>query len=299
MLETPKQQTGGRVPVMDCFTQAWRFLDKNWRLMLPAAAITAALSQIGLVLVMMLRPAPTAGESMLAVTLWDLVAVAPAMVASLMFTAAILRKALRDEFIGPTGMAFGADEIRLLAVMAALTCMILPLGGLFFLVVSTFVFSRIATTPEALNALLADPEALNAALEAALGPTGVLAFLLFFILVMAIFLYVSTRLVTVNAATMGERRVVIFQTWSWSRGNVWRILGAVVLTGLPVMFFQGLLDSVGIEAVQATPEGSGRAMVQLGVSTVTTFLFAIAGIPSIALGAILYKGLRPGDFVAK
>ena len=59
------------------------------------------------------------------------------------------------------------------------------------------------------------------------------------------------------------------------------------------------MDSVGIEAVQATPEASGRAMVQLGVSTVTTFLFAIASIPSTALGAILYKGLRPGDFVAK
>lgn len=298
MLETPKQQTGGRVPVMDCFTQAWRFLDTNWRLMLPAAAVTAALSQIGLVLLLLVRPAATEGESLLAVTLWDIVGVAPVMVASLMFTAAVLRKALRDEFIGPTGLAFGADEIRLLGVMAALTCMILPLIGLFLFVVSTFVLSRLAATPEALNALLADPEALNAALEAALGPTGVLAFLLFFMLVMAIVLYVSTRLTMVNAATMGERRMVIFQTWAWSRGNVWRILGAIILTALPVMFFQGLVDSVGFEAIQATPEES-KAMVQLGVSTVTTFLFAIAGIPPIALGAILYKGLRPGDFVAK
>lgn len=299
MLETPQQQTGGKVPVMDCFTQAWRFLDRNWRLMLPAAAVTAALAQIGLVLVMILRPAAAEGESLLVAALWDLVAVIPVMVASLMFTAAVLRKALRDEFIGPTGLAFGADEIRLLGVTAALTCMLLPLVGLFFFVVSTVVLSRVAATPEAMNALLADPEALNAALEAALGPTGFLAFLLFFILVMAIVLYVSVRLTMVNAATMGERRVVIFQTWSWSRGNVWRILGAVFLTALPVMFFQGLVDSVGVEAVQATPEASGRAMVQLGVSTVTTFLFALASIPTTALGAILYKGLRPGDFVAK
>jgi hypothetical protein len=284
---------------MECFTQAWRFLDRNWRLLLPAAAITAALSQIGLVLVMLLRPAPAAGETMLAAMLWDLVAVAPAMVASLMFTAAILRKALRDEFIGPTGLAFGADEIRLLGVMAALACMLLPLVGLLFLAVSTFVFGRIASTPEALNALLADPEALNAALEAALGPTGVLAFLLFFILVMSIFLYVSTRLVMVNAATMGERRVVIFQTWIWSRGNVWRILGAVILTALPVMFFQGLIDSLGVEIINATPEGASLVATRLIINSVSTFLFAIAGIPSIALAAILYKGLRPGDFVAK
>lgn len=299
MLETPQQQTGGKVPITDCFAQAWRFLDKNWRLLLPAAAVTAAISQIGLVLVIVARPAPTAGETMLAVTLWDLVAIIPAMVASLMFTAAVLRKALRDQFIGPTGLAFGADEIRLLGVMAALACILLPLGGLLFFVVSTFVFSRIAATPEALNALLEDPEALNAALEAALGPTGVLAFLLFFILVMAIFIYVSTRLTMINAATMGERRIVMFQTWSWSRGNVWRILAAVVLTALPVMFFQGIVDSLGIEMVAAAPEGAARDTTRLGVNTVTTFLYAIASIPSIALAGILYKGLRPGDFVAK
>lgn len=299
MLETPQQRTGGKVPIMDCFTQAWRFLDRSWRLMLPAAAITAALSQIGLVLVIILRPAPTPSDTMLSATLWDLVSILPAMVASLMFTAAVLRKALRDEFVGPTGMTFGADEIRLLGVMAALACVLLPLVGLLFVVVSTLVFSRIAATPEALNVLMDDPEAMNAALEAALGPAGVLAFLLFFMLVMAIFIYVSTRLAMVNAATVGERRVVIFQTWSWSRGNVGRILGAVVLTALPVMFFQGIVDSLGFEIVAATPEGGARAAMQLAVSTVTTFLFAIASIPSVALAAILYKGLRPGDFVAK
>lgn len=299
MLETPQQQTGGKVPIMDCFTQAWRFLDRNWRLMLPAAAVTAALSQIGLVLVIMLRPAPTPSDTMLSATLWDLVSIVPAMVASLMFTAAVLRKALRDEFIGPTGIAFGADEIRLLGVMAALACILLPLFGLIFLVVSTLVFSRIATTPEAQSVLLEDPEAMSAALEAALGQAGMLAFLLFFILVMAIFIYISTRLTMVNAATIGERRVVMFQTWSWSRGNVGRILGAVVLTALPVMFFQGIVDSLGVEMVAAAPEGGARVATQLIVSTVTTFLFAIASIPTVALAAILYKGLRPGDFVAK
>ncbi len=299
MRETPRQQTGGKVPVMECFTQAWRFLQQNWRLMLPAAAITAAISMIGLALVLAVRPAGSEPQSMLAVTVWDMAVLAPGMIASLMFAAAVLRKALRDEFVGRSGLAFGADEVRLLGVMAAFACMLLPLFGLMFLVLSMFVFSRLAATPEELNALMADPEALSLALEAALGPEGVLAFSVLMIAGVALFAYITTRLAMVNAATVGERRIVIFQTWTWSRGNVWRILGAVILTALPVVFFQSLLESLGIEVLRAAPEGSAGMMTVLAVTGVTSFLLALASMPSIALGAILYKGLRPVDFVAK
>jgi hypothetical protein len=39
--------------------------------------------------------------------------------------------------------------------------------------------------------------------------------------------------------------------------------------------------------------------VLIAFNAVATFVAAIVGIPSIVLGAILCKGLRPADFVAK
>ncbi len=299
MSETMRQPTGGKVPVTECFAQAWRFLEQNWRLLLPAAAITAAIATAGMALAMVLRPADMATQSMLAVTVWNLISTAPAMIATTMFAAAVLRKAVRNEFVGRTGLAFGADEIRLLGVMAALLCMLLPLGGLFFLVLFTFVFSRFAATQEELNVLLADPDALSLALENALGPTGMLAFSLLILAALALVIYFSTRLTMINAATIGERRIVIFQTWSWSRGNVWRVLGAILITALPIVFFQGLLESLSVELLNMAPEGAAGMMTMLAVTAVNGFLVAVSGIPTIALGAILYRGLRPADFVAK
>lgn len=299
MPETLKQQTGGKVPVTDCFAQAWRFLEQNWRLMLPAAGITATIAVVGATLVLMARPAGGEPMSMLEASVWDIALLAPGMIASLLFYAVVLRKAVRNEFVGRTGLTFGADEVRLLGVMAAFTCMILPFLGLIFLVLSMFVFSRLTATPEELNALMADPEALTLALEEALGPTGMLAFSLLILGGLFLFAYVSARLAMVNAATVGERRVVIFQTWPWSRGNVLRIFGAVVLTALPIVFFQTLLESVTIEVLLPIPQDGAGLLTRMAVTGVTTFLVTLASIPTIALGAILYKGLRPPDFLAK
>ena len=300
MAESMEQQAGGRVPVVECFRQAWQFLAGNWRLMLSAAAITAVLSQAGVALVLMMRGPPDGSQTMLTVTLWDMAAAAPAIVAGLLFYAVVLRKAIRGEFLGPTGLAFGADEVRLLGVTAALACVILPILALLFIVVFFVVLGRLANSPEQLAALMEDQEALAAALERSLGQTGMLAFVLFVMIVTAMILYISVRLVMINAATIGERRIVIFQTWSWSRGNILRMLGAVVLTALPVFLIDSFLDTIRLSLLETAPGGAGAAPALLVVvNAAMGFVMAIVSIPTIVLGAILYKGLRPRDFVAK
>lgn len=299
MPELSEQQSGGQVPVIECFKQAWQFLRQNWQGFLPAAAITGVLSQVGVALVILIRPTDGPGESMLTAMLWNLVAIIPAMVASLMFTAAVLRKVVRDSFVGRTGLMFGADEMRLLGVTAALTCVLLPFTALVLVVLWAIVVPRLNVSEEELNVLLSDPQALGVALENALGPTGVLAFILLSFLCFGIVAYVMVRLSMANAATIGEQRVVIFQTWKWSRGNVWRILGALVLTALPIVLFENILNSVRLQILQGVPAGSGGLLVLLAVEGATTFLMALASLPTLALGGILYKGLRPPDFVAK
>jgi hypothetical protein len=212
--------TAGRVPIIACVRSAWMFLIENWRMFVPAAAIVAIVSQVGPLLALLTAPADPAPQSIMQSMLGDILTFLPAMAASLLYSAAILRKAVRDEVTGRFGLTFGADEVRLLGVAGAMACLFIPLISLVVIVLSITVFSKIATSQAALEALLADPEAMNDAIVAALGEGGAAALSLFIMIVFVIFMILAARLYMVNAATIGERRIVMFQTWSWSSRNV-------------------------------------------------------------------------------
>ena len=290
--------TSGKVPVVACVRQAWEFLLENWRLFLPAAAIVAAVSQIGPLLAVFTAPQTAQPQTVMQNMLGDIFIYLPSMIASLLYSAAILRKAVRNEVTGQFGLTFGVDEIRLVGVAAAMACLFVPLISLVVIVLAVTVFSKIATSQAALEALLADPDAMNEAIVAAVGEGGAAALSLFIMFMFGVFIVLAARLYMVNAATIGERRMVIFQTWSWSSGNVLRLLGAMILTVLPVMLIDSVVDSFG--AVILNSMGEGREVISwLIVRTLITFVGAITTIPVIALGAIFYKGLRPPGFTPK
>lgn len=289
----------GQVPVIAIARESWMFFLRNWRLFLPAAAVTALIAALGpLFIILVSAPGPAAAaEPSLGPE--NFIAAIPGTIAGLLFAAVVLRKAVRDEFLGPTGLAFGADELRLLGIMAGLACIVIPFGTLAFVVVQVAVFARLAANPEALNALMEDPEALSEALETTLGPVGMIAFTLFLMALIGVFLYGLVRLAMINAATIGERRMVMFQTWSWSRGNVLRIFGALMLTGIPAYLVSNVFLEIALAVVNAVASAGNTAIVGFIYGFAVSFVGAIASIPSTALGAILYKGLRPADFVAK
>jgi hypothetical protein len=280
------ESTSGKVPVIACIRAAWAFFLENWRLFIPAAAIVAFVSQVGPLLAGLAASPNRPPQSALQAVFGDFLVYLPGIIAGLMFTAAILRKAVRDEFLAPTGLAAGADEIRLLG------------AGLVALVLWIALFSKIVTSEAAMQALLNDPEAMNKAIVEALGEGGAMALSLFLMLVMAIFIVLVARLYMINAATIGERRIVLFQTWSWSRGNVLRMIGAMILTVLPVMLIDNIVQTIAVSFLVAIPEGS-RFMPGLLASAIVAFASAMTTIPVAALGAVFYKGLRPPDFVAK
>ena len=275
----------GKVPVLKCFESAWRFLFENWRLLAPAAVVPAIANGIALAM------APASGAASL---INDLGGVMIVMVASVFFAAAVLRKIVRDEFIPPWGLAAGQDEMRLLGVLGCLLAIFVPPVVLIGVVFQVFLLSRIATSPEELAELMQDSEAFSEAVLQQLGAGGLLMLDAILVVLIVIGVIAIVRLMMANAATMGERRVVFFQTWSWSKGNVLRMLGALVLTTLPAM----LLDLI-VAALVLGVAGAGPAPVQFLAGGVTGFVQSLLSIPSIALGAILYKGLRPPDFVAK
>lgn len=276
----------GKVPVLKCFESAWRFLFENWRLLAPAAIVPAIANGVAFAI----NPASTGTPNLMS----DLGGVMIVTVAGVFFTAAVLRKAVREEFIPPWGLAAGQDEMRLLGVLGCFLAVFVPPVLLVAVVFQVFLLSRIAASPEELAELMADSEAFSEAVLQQLGAGGLLMLDVVLVALIIIGVIVMVRLSMVNAATIGERRVVFFQTWSWSRGNVLRMLGALLLTTLPAM----LLDLI-VAGVVLGIAGAGPAPVQFVAGGVTGFVQTLLSIPSIALGAILFKGLRPPDFVAK
>jgi hypothetical protein len=131
------------------------------------------------------------------------------------------------------------------------------------------------------------------------GVAGAAALSLFIMIVFVIFIVLAARLYMVNAATIGERRIVMFQTWSWSSRNVLRVLAAMILTILPVMLIDSVVDTVGVSLLLSLPEGARGVVPILLIRALVTFVGAMTTIPVVALGAIFYKGLRPPGFVPK
>jgi hypothetical protein len=288
----------GKLPIITCVRDAWLFLRDNLRIFVPAAAAMALVSQVGFLLAA-ISEGGAGAQSAFGGSLGNLAVAMPAVLGSLVFASAVLRKAVRNEFTGPLGLSFGADELRLLAIVAAYACMIIPLATLVFMIVTATVLSRLAATPDDLAVLLEDPQALNAALTQALGPGGTAAFLLLIMLVFAAAIYLFTRLFMVNAATIGERRIVMFQSWSWSRGNILRMFAAIMLTWLPAYVIDSLVVEIGVAILHPITAEGNAGFLLIAFNAAVTFVAAIVGIPSIVLSAILYRGLRPVDFVAK
>jgi hypothetical protein len=275
--------SSGKVPVVACVTASWRFLQQNWRQFLPAALITAAVS--GVVPALFVA---AAGPSPPAV----LMGMAVQIIAGVFFLAAVLRKAVRDEFIAPTGLTLGQDETRLLALVGSYAIVFVPFILLFGIIFTVVVFGQSGLTPEELETMANDPEASNAFMARAIQtPAGITVCLIGFIA----YVLISARLSMVNAATIGERKVVFFQTWGWTKGNLFRVLAAIVLTGLPA----ALVSVIAAQALGGLSSGSAGLVLAAFADSVLALLGAMLSIPSGVLGAELYKGLRPPAFVAK
>src|SRR5690242_11998279 len=100
----------GKVPVVACVVASWKFLADHWRQFFPAALIVGVVSGIAPV-VLSSGGGITVGGTYLLVLIGNL--------AGVFLTAAILRKAVRNEYLAPTGLAFGQDETRLLGVFGS------------------------------------------------------------------------------------------------------------------------------------------------------------------------------------
>ena len=273
----------GKVPVIECVVASWRFLLDNWRPLLPAALIATAISTLAPVIV-----AAGGAASFGALTVATLVT----LLADVVLAAAVLRKAVRNEVVSPLGVGLGQDEFRLIAVLASFGLLLIPP-----LVVLAFIYTAIALgqaglTESEIEAMASDPDAVNRIMmQAASTPPGALLCAIGVVLFALLF----TRLYIVNAASIGEKRIVFFQTWSWSKGNVLRIFAAIIVTLLPAILISAIVSEILAGLV---PASAGLVAITARVF-VASLVGAFLSVPPTALGAQLYKGLRPPNFTAK
>ena len=287
----------GDVPVLECVQAAYRFFAANVVRLAPAALAPALAAVVSVLIGGVALPGGAAPSPLASLT-----GVAVSALGDVVFLGAVLRLAIRNEYVQPAGVTFAADELRLLGVGLLLSLAIGPFIILGVLVLSIVVLGRLAQSPDELERIMGDPKALADAMTQSLGSTGVML-LGFGMLAFALALcWVAIRLCLANAATVGERRVVIFQTWGWTKGNLLRVLAAAILTYAPMALALWVISSILDFAIFG---GDPQRFVELPRAVqaasvgLNSYLAAILGVPIPALLAQLYKGLRPPDFVAK
>jgi hypothetical protein len=232
------------------------FLIAHWRMFAPAAAIVAIVSQVGPAA----GSADGAGRSGAAIHHAERAWRFPHCPARHDLRACSTpppscARPSATRSLAASALTFGADEVRLLGVAGAMACLFVPIVSLVLFVLSRSPSSaRSRHRKPRSKRMLADPDAMNEAIVAAAGRGwGGRSVALYHRSMFVIFMILAARLYMVNAATIGERRMVIFQTWSWSSRNILRLLGAMILTVLPVMLIDSVVDSVGVSLLLALP----------------------------------------------
>lgn len=276
-----------KLPVLQAVSASWQFVLNSWMLLLPAFLVKALIS--GAFYSMYLTEGESGGFSML--------------VGLLLFGAEVvcismaLRYSIRGEYNGLLGTQIGKDEGRLLlATMMFSFLMFFVLIASLYLV-SMFVVAYAATTVEDMAAIAEDDAAMTkVVIEAFSSPSGVMIGLILAVIFLAPILYLAARLITYSAATIARRRIMVFETWKWTKGYAVQIIFALILTYIPVY----LINVLGSQALMAM---LGFNLFSEGqtISRLSAFIFGIGSgvlsIPVILVGAglsaFMYKGFDP------
>ena len=281
-----------QLPIVGAATYSWRFAIGAFLTTLPAymvrAIVTGAVSA-----------AAVSGMAGGVLPL-DFLGQVLALLVTVSCLAMTIRLAMTGEMKGLTGLKFDMEETRLL------------FANLFFIAVAFFLaFVAIILASIVMGILIAmlvpDLEAIaqnQRAAEAFLAdffvtPAGIVIMILMFLMVGFPLLYISARLVNFPAATIARQKMMIFETWDWTKDQVWRVIGAIVLAMAPVVLISFL--GVWVAGALTGLPVLGDAGALAATSPIAAFAFGVItglfSIPSQLVGAALavfmYRGFEP------
>lgn len=283
----------GKVPVLQTVSDSWRFAMDNIARLAPAAIILG----VAITLVETLASGmPGVGAAFApggaAFMALDFLG---GVLVRAFFAGVIFRLMMREEFSRPTGLQFGRDEVRLLGAQIGAALIYGPIAIAIVFGPAMLVSHSLIPDIARAQALMADPQAFADTLIDAFGSTGASLVMAVLLALVAAVLWVLLRLCLVQAASFAERRIVVLQTWGWTRGNLMRIAAAHILVYVPAMLAATIIVAL-IAGVAAPDDATASGAAIIAVRTLINVLSIIAEIPLIALMAILYRGLRPPAF---
>jgi hypothetical protein len=269
----------GRVPIRESAGHAVRFAVEQWRPILAVAAISALVQ----------------GASFLLLGL-NLIWLVIMLVSTAAVTAALVALALD----GPAGMAqrIVADTARIIASSAIIG---------FFMAIIVFLIIYVAMSvliaPFAAEAKAAAEDQVRMAEIMSQAIESQPNVLLWAGLIGAVILFVlTTRFYLVAPASVDLKRIVVFNSWTWTRGNVMRIIAARLILLLPALFLTGAVQTL-IALATGAPNGDPVQLAAMSQSNVLGFslFYAGAAFTQIALyssleaglSTYLYRGLKP------
>lgn len=269
----------GKVPVRESIGAALRFLRTHWRPVITIAAVTSLVHAGAFLL--------------LGVSLPFLLIV---FFASACAHAAFLSTAFNGP--PPLNRALFADGARVFVSVAAVAFF---MAIVFFMVFYLAMGVLIAPYAEQVKAAGEDQAALTEIMtQAVQSQPATLTWAL--LLGGALLLLLTSRFYLVAPASVDRKRIVVFDSWRWTKGNMLRIAAARIALLLPAFALVSALQSL---AALLFGVNAADAPALAGLATANPILFAafyfVAGAIQLALlgaleaglAAYLYQGLRP------
>jgi hypothetical protein len=266
----------GKAPVFEIIREGVLFARSNFTAIAPAAVAVTMINAVAGA-VASIEAAPDALAAFV---------LSFSFLAHLSFTAFVLRLAVHQDRSGLLGLKLGAEEGRVLLVSVATAAVGALIGVIGLIVVSSAVGIAAQQSGVDLEAIRGDEAAVQAAvMQQFTGPNAPVLWLVVAAFGLAV-AWFAARLAVAPAATIGERRMLIFSTFPWTRGNAFRIIAALA----PFQILAGLLLLASMSVKGAPP-------MVFAADFLLTFV-QLAAISPAMLGATayLYKGFRPPDF---
>lgn len=281
-------------PILEAARYSWRFTAATLVPTLPAYLVRAVISGA--------TTAAMFSSLNGGVLPFDLLASIIGFAVTIACMALTLRLALGGEIKGMAGLQFGMDEGRLLSAHAIFYALFVFLGFIALFVVIVAFTPVFAMMMPDLEAVADDPVAFQAAVEDFFRSAPGIALSLAILAATSVPLfYLSARLVAFPAATLMRKKIMIFETWSWTKGSVLPVVAAMLLTLAPlwVLSIIGVFIASGVTGVPVLFGGMASATLSINplmgfVFGFVTSLFSIPfTIAAAGLSAFMYRGFEP------
>lgn len=271
----------GKVPIFESAGQAVRFLREQWRTVFAIAAL-CALAQAGAFL---------------------LLNVSIPFLLLMFFIAACAHGAFLTKAFGDaplTGASVAGNGARIFVAIAAIAFFMTIVG---FMVFYTAMAILIGPYGEQVKAAGQDQAQLAQIFsQAAQSQPAVLSWAL--VIGGVILLLLTSRFYLAAPASVDRKRIVVFDSWRWTKGNMLRIAAARITLLFPAYALVFALQSLAstLIGVNATDPAQLAALAAANPIQFGLFYF-LAGFIQLGfyasleagLAAYLYRGLKPAD----